>query len=1413
MGEAQTPAAIGRFSIVRRIGAGGMAEVFLAKSTGAEGIEKVLVLKRVLPTFARSSKFIAMFLEEAKIATRLNHPNIVQVYVFEQVKDQFLLAMEFVDGLDLGRLISAAQRQERRLPPGISAFVIAEVAKGLDYAHKRRDESGDPLEIVHRDVSPQNVLLSYDGVVKVADFGIAKARMVSEDTGVIKGKFSYMSPEQARGDKVDRRSDVYSLGVLLAELLMGRVMYPGQHGLDVLEKVRQGEVTLPQTVNLAAPEELCQIVGRALSFERDERFATAREMATALAKYLHTQDEVQDGAVLERFILDTVPREATSPDGQVQQAAATLSANANAVRELRERRHVVVIAGRVRREGTDAGSLKEVEVDAEAARVLDQIAFKNDAVLSWPEGERRSVFRLTLGLRRASVHDPLQAMQLSLDVVEALQGLSADLLTPLTASLGVSRGVVSTVRDGQGRLLRYEPVGRLLDVAHRLADEGALGETLVAGEVFRLVRRVYAFEEASERSVDVETDATGGHRQLRAYSLRGALTREERAAEARGHSEGGLVGREEELRAIRTAYQEAVTTRRSVFLAVKGELGVGKTALTAAALEGFEGDPEILHTECAFGTTDVPYAAITDLIFDALQVEDGASKGEIGKKLVQATVDLFDDAQERRLVQEALQPLIVTGQKGKATEAKEDRSAMVRQAAGRLIAALARHRPLVIWVDAFQWADNPSMELIRSLTRDIHEVPLLAIFSTRPDPRAEQAIASVPHIDLAELSDEERKSLVRDRFEGATVPHEVMTAITDRAGGNPFFLVELVEALVDRGAVRVEGNAGQRRVARRPGVPIALPTTLEGVIAARLDELPDIERRAVRWVAVAGGGYDEQLLSDVAGEPLADALRSALLRGLLSRQSHQPSRGQPSSGFWFPSAVIRHVAYETTDAAERVRMHRRIGAWLSRRSEPTPPARIARHLEQAGEEAGAAAAYLQAAAGAHAVYSNREALRFYGRALHLLPIDSADRFRAHQAREEILRRLGRSGEQLVELTAMRTAADRSQNPGQLGIAYARLARYELESLQTAGVEPFLSRALSASIEAKDRGTEVEALRLQAELAQELGRTEDALKANARALGRCGTAPELLSVRGWVLVQRSQLLRRAGKLEQALEPIVEALVTFRRLGLLQSQSEALNALGVALASTGEWEDAIAAIRSSIVIDRQTGQRIRLGRKLSNVGQLLSELGDTAAALQFFDRAEESFDRVPDDLGFADALTGHAETLIEAGDIETATTKLDRALQVATRTGDRYDLARERIVRGALELKRGELSRAEKHAAAGLELSNAAGLVVYAHLAKAILAEALAFQGHTDQATTLATELESVALQEVDRAERVYLSLARTFQALGDRAAVERAYQKANAIVDRRLSHIRHESYRQRYCESPTVATIRNPSHFR
>lgn len=1409
------PQALGRYRIVRRLGAGGMAEVFLARSSGAEGIEKLLVVKRVLPSFVRNAKFRTMFIDEAKVAMRLNHPNIVQVYTFEQVREEFLLAMEYVDGLDLGRLVTATRRMKRRLPYGIAAYAVAEAAKGLDYAHNRKDEQGEPLEIVHRDVSPQNVLLSFEGSVKIADFGIARARMISEDTGIIKGKFAYMSPEQAQGAPVDRRSDVYSLGVLLAELLMGRSMYAGQGGLDVLDLVRQGKLTLPRNVDPDVPEELEQIVRRATEVDVNARYPSARAFAGALAQWLHAQDEVVDAAALEALISEVAPRDATSPDVRALKKApgektdatiatiAGLARDRGGEREQKERRHVVVVAGVVLGDRESVAENGAISIDPATAHMLEEIAYKADAVLRWSggDGEKRR-FRFVLGLGRVTAYEPLRGTRLALDVLDALSGLAADSSAPIRASLGISRGVVTTTRAPDGRLRQFDALGSVLDVADRFAEAASPGEVLAAGEIFRASRREFAFDDSEPREVTFAGSDESVARSIRAYRLLRALTRDERMKEASSSAGAlALVGRERELRAINEAYQESVQTPRSGFLAITGELGVGKSALLGAALAGFEPAPRILRTDCAFGTGDIPYAAVAELIASACGISVDASSEDVRRELQKSLEELIPSPALRAPTYAALESLIAprTGVRA-ADEGGEDHIQANYRALRTLFGAIALRGPLVVCIDSLHWADGPSLEILAAFLKRVHEVPHFTLLSTRPDPRITAALGNIPVLELTELDAESSAGLVRARFGGALVPQDVERAVLDRAGGNPFFIAELVEALVERGIVGFEGEGTLRRVVRRAGA-IALPRTLEGAIAARITELPSEERRLLRWLSAVGPGMRSVDLSDLLGAESTETLRSLGVRGLVERK--------PNGTYGFQSAVVRHIAYETSDPEDRQAMHKRIGAYLGGLEQPVPPARIARHLELAGEKPEAAQAYFTAAKAAHAADSNRYALRLYQKALTLLePADPA-RFRAHMGKEQILRALGLRHERRIELEAMRSLAEKLNDASFKAHTYNLLARYELEESRTAGVEALLRHATDSAILANDRSAEVEALRLMAQLARELGDVPKSLDACERALIRAGTDESSFEARGLVLVQRAILLRRIGRLEEALMSAAEAIVIFRRIGHKRNESNALNSLAVALAGEGAFEDAIVLLRSSVALDRETGNRFHLGMKLSNIGQLYADLGDTGHAIAFLHRGLEVFDELDDKSGLADALSALAEVLIEqAGDSEGAVLTLDRARFVAESTQDHYDLARERIVRSAIEMWRGRNEEALACLQEAVTESRTAGMIGYELLALARRAELLVTTGRIDEAHQIAVDVlvRVRTTVRMERLESIYLALHRVFESVGDAQNSAQTLTQARSLVEGHLVQIRDSNLRSRYLETRVVQNV-------
>jgi len=284
------PAAFGRYELVELIATGGMAHIFRAQLRSAQGTSKELVIKRVLPHLVENRDFIDMFVDEARITMPLNHGNIVQVFEFGQVGADYFLAMEFVHGRNLETVLKYAQEAGQAVPLPVGLFIASEVAKGLDYAHRFRDPHDRPTGIIHRDVSPQNILVGFQGEVKLTDFGIAKAksRIRTTSQGIIRGKASYLSPEQAECTELDGRSDQFSLGAVLYEMLTGVRPFDGETEIATLQKVRDTIVLAPSRVRPEIPEEIDNLVLKALSREPDQRFETAGAMQVVLARELHT---------------------------------------------------------------------------------------------------------------------------------------------------------------------------------------------------------------------------------------------------------------------------------------------------------------------------------------------------------------------------------------------------------------------------------------------------------------------------------------------------------------------------------------------------------------------------------------------------------------------------------------------------------------------------------------------------------------------------------------------------------------------------------------------------------------------------------------------------------------------------------------------------------------------------------------------------------------------------------------------------------------------------------------------------------------------------------------------------------------------------------------------------------------------
>ena len=301
----------GKYQLLQRIATGGMAEIYRARSQGAAGVTKPVVIKKILPAYASNKGFVTMFINEAKIAMGLSHGNIAQVFDFGEVNGEYFISMEWVNGQTLSKVMRRAQDIGiPYLPVSFALMIAMEISKGLQYAHTQLDEKGRPLNIIHRDISPQNIILSYEGQVKIVDFGIARATNIERQTqtGLVKGKYFYFAPEQARGKELDARIDIFSAGIVMYEMLCGRRPFEGKM-LDVMAKIVRGEFPRPRALNPAIPENVEKIILTALATDRTQRYATAQLLYDALAGHLYTEEKTFSADSLSRLMMYLFQRE------------------------------------------------------------------------------------------------------------------------------------------------------------------------------------------------------------------------------------------------------------------------------------------------------------------------------------------------------------------------------------------------------------------------------------------------------------------------------------------------------------------------------------------------------------------------------------------------------------------------------------------------------------------------------------------------------------------------------------------------------------------------------------------------------------------------------------------------------------------------------------------------------------------------------------------------------------------------------------------------------------------------------------------------------------------------------------------------------------------------------------------------
>jgi len=984
------PETFGRYALLEKIGQGGMADVFRAKSYGVEGFEKVLVIKRILPKLAREPKFVEMFVREAKLSVRLSHANVVQVFDLGRVGDALFIAMEYVHGLDLATLLAWLRRRGKPVPASVAAYVAAEVAKGLDHAHRRRDEQLRPLGIVHRDVSPQNVLLSYEGEVKVTDFGIAKARDTiggdDEEEGprtdgkiAIRGKYAYLSPEQASGGATDPRCDIWALGVVMYEMIASTNPFAAPTTFETVRRVRAAEAPPLELARPDVPKEFANIVRRAMALSPDARYPDAARLHDDLLAFLYTSGERFGAHALSELLLEY--REGRSTESSTHIRAADLEIDVDVeeglVRTPVEIPDAADVATAPPRVATASASGEAGVARAAAlgehrevtAIVLDVPTGNLDQTPAPPRVSEPPFGRATeageslltrygakiverdhgrvvalFGLDNPDGRDTDLAVRGAMVLSRALREIAP------TASIGIHAGKV--VVDDKGELLRDEKLGSLVVGARELA-RAREGRVAISSGALRHVRTVVEVEPIPDAARTLA-------------SVSGVLVKGRKQAT---ELYAKFVGRREELRVLGEILA-AATRRRAKLVTVRGAVGIGKTRLlheVQRRLQRGAYNVGWYQASCTPHGKDVPLASVAAMLRVLCGIEEGDPESKVSAVRPRLrALGLNDDD-----LKTVLDLVRAGGDIGSGDAASTQEHAAA--ALAHMISRLCDDRLHALAWDDVQSIDEPSLAVLASVAKAVAPCRVVLLFAglavegrdedgggvfLHAEPGDPKGVAN--HlIVLRDLTPEEIRKMLATRLGAREVAPELITFVQERASGNPLFVEELVRAMQDAGAVVKTGEPGQEKVAfKRASDAIDLPKSLRGLVSSRFARLSPRQRTILTAVALLGEPAEIELVAASAESNLASSEDTGggvagVERLLAPLEGSGLIRRSGERSISFVSPVAREVVLDAAPLEAKRELHAAIAAALI----ATPHAqqdRTAHHLLEGGDRERAA---------------------------------------------------------------------------------------------------------------------------------------------------------------------------------------------------------------------------------------------------------------------------------------------------------------------------------------------------------------------------------------------------------------------------------------------------------------------------
>jgi tetratricopeptide (TPR) repeat protein/class 3 adenylate cyclase len=1189
--HAMTGRTVGHYEVRERLGGGGMGVVYEGRDPR---LDRPVALKFLTPALSADPDAKERFLIEAQSAAALDHPNICTIYEIGEADDgQLFIVMPRYTGETLKRRIHRGA-----IPVADAVAIALHIARGLAAAH----DAG----IVHRDVKPANVFLTEVGV-KLLDFGIAKLDDVSlTRRGVRPGTIAYMSPEQARGDAIDARTDLWSLGVVLYEMLAGQRPFRGSHEQVVLRAILDTEAEPVSATRAGIPAALSGVVRRALAKRLDQRYASARELQ----------------GDLERLGLFDIGRPVTGAHDAASRTQQSQLAGAEraGVHPQGDRRLATIVVANL----SGYAELMEALAPDEVERVLRQIrqlahevASRHEGVISQCSGEQ---IQLVFGIPVTHEDDCRRAVRAALDLRERIGALGRDgpggVPLELRLRTGIHSGQVIT-RPAGANEAEYRIAGAVAQVAHGLATLASPDEVLVSPDCHRAAAPF--FETTPEAPISLR-DRPGPFVPHRIIRESGLQTRLE-AAEKAGLTP--FTGRDAELATLHQCLDQA-RAGHGRLVTVSGEAGMGKSRLLHEFNHSLRDlGVQVLHGRCQSYGGGVAYLPFIDALRERLQLDDARQAAREREQLDARILEIAPELEE--FIPLYLHLLSIPGGEEVSKHFQGEQFPVAMQEALAAILTLgARQQPTVLLLEDWHWVDEASHAVLEYLVGVLADYPILVVVTCRPGLAKDWELpAHQTTISLPPLGASSSRAILKSVLRAERLPDALASLLHERTSGNPFFLEEICHGLLEDGTLRITRN-----VAELVGSldALELPDTVQAVIRARLDRLDPAARDVVRLASVVGREFTRKLLErtlDGAGA-LPMALQSLKALGLI-QQTHVV----PDAGYRFKHILTQEVAYASLLEHQRKALHGKVGETI----ELIHAARIEEYFERLAHHFSRAEAWSKAVHYAIRCAERDTGLSQFAEALQILERaqgwvtrqpDDRDRQATYiqilLRQERLCETLGRRGRQqriIDELISLLEPAGDRANLAEVylrqGDVYTLLRRFDEAE-----------EALRASL----------ALRRQ--------REDDVGERNTiRSLGL--------------------LCWHQGRHEEALTYVERALEIDRALGDTVSIVEDVSNLGPVLRAMGQHERARAHLEEALMLSERTlamDPHPRTARELAdrqayilhNLANIHRELGDSERGLAYLHRATvlTAEKRLPVKLSYH--LTTIAHMALQDGRIE-------------------------------------------------------------------------------------------------------------------------------------------------------------------